>query len=404
MNKCSPEPEYWRRIALQKQGMGKEPFGTGTDGVENAINFLGYIQIDTLNVIERAHHHTLWNRVEDYQSSDLDKLLAQRKIFEHWHHALSNLPIADYRFAIPFMQRIRSGDTPYYKNRDPKLMRSVLERIKCDGPLRLRDFKEETPSVAKKGAWNSRPIKRALEILFLQGDLMVSKREKMERVYDLPGNILPSHIPTKCPTEKEVANYLIETTLRANGFSTLKYILHGKSTASLKKQVQKILDLKVKSGEIDCYETGFMPLVYSQREIAEQISSFPLDRVRFLSPFDNAIINRERAEDLFDFSYRLECYTPAAKRKYGYFCLPILFGDRLVGRVDCKAERKNRVLNLLHIHFEKNIHDQEAFFSALASEVHKFAKFNQCQNVEIHRSSPEEYKGLLMDKLQTEIG
>jgi len=393
-------PDLWRSIALKKQGFGEgEGFGKGIAGVEKAINTLGYIQIDTLNVIERAHHHTLWNRVSEYQPSDLDALLDQRKIFEHWHHALSYLPTDDYRFAIPFMQRIKAGETPYYKKRDPDLMLSILERIKSDGPLKLRDFKEETRSVAIKGAWSSRPLKRALEVLFLQGDLMVSKREKMERVYDLSENILPNHVSTKCPTQREYADYLIDTTLRANGFATLKYILHGKSTAALKQEVREALDLKLHSGEIECHETGSMPAVYALKNISENTSTIAQNNVKILSPFDNAIINRDRAQELFDFSYRLECYTPAAKRQYGYFCLPVLYGNTLVGRVDCKADRKEGVLRLLHVHYEKNIVDQEKFFTAFAQEIQEFAKFNQCENIKIQKSTPEKYKATLKEKI-----
>lgn len=392
--------DLWRSIALQKQGIGENGlFGTGVIGVEKALNTLGYIQIDTLYVIERAHHHTLWNRVENYQLGDLDELVAQRKTFEHWHHALSYLPIDDYHYAIPFMQRIKAGETPYYKNRNHKLMNSIVERIKVDGPLKLRDLKE-TKTFSKKGLWNWRPAKGALDVLFMQGDVMVSGREKMERIYDLPENILPSHISTKCPTPREYAEYLIDTTLRANGFATLKYILHGKSTAALKKQVLDALDFKLRSGEIECHDTDFMPPIYALKNIKEDTSPFPQDNLKILSPFDNAIIHRDRAEELFDFSYRIECYTPAAKRRYGYFCLPILYGNRLVGRVDCKADRKESVFKILHVHYEKSISNQDGFFAALATEIRRFAIFNNCPDINIQKSSPGKYKTLLQEKLQ----
>lgn len=395
--------DSWRNIALQRQGIGESDlFGTGVAGVEKAINTLGYIQIDTLYVIERAHHHNLWNRVKDYQPGNLDELVAQRKTFEHWHHALSYLPIDDYRYAIPFMQRIKSGKTPYYKNRDHKLMDSILERIKVDGPIKLRDLKETTAPI-QKGMWNSRPAKSALEVLFLQGDIMVSGREKMERIYDLPENILPGHISTKCPTLNEYANYLIDTTLRANGFATLKYILHGKSTAALKKQVQDALDLKLHSGTIECHETDYMPPIYALKNIRENTSSIAQGSVKILSPFDNAIIHRDRAEELFDFSYRLECYTPVAKRQYGYFCLPVVFGNTLVGRVDCKADRKEGVFKLLHVHCEKSIHNPEEFFAAFAKEMRRFARFNQCDDIKIQKLSPGKYKTLLKEKLQNTV-
>ena len=392
------EIKFWQNIALQKQGINGSPlFREGTVGAETAIKTLGYIQIDTLNIIERAHHHTLWNRVTNYRPDDLNILMAQRKIFEHWHHALSYLPIDDYRFAIPFMQRIKSRDTPYYKKHDLTLMRSIIERIKSDGPLKLRDLKENKVHITKKGAWNSRPAKRALQVLFLQGDLMVSGREKMERVYDLTENILPSHISTTPPTPIEYATYLIETTLRANGFATLNYILHGKSTAALKQQVQDILDQKMKAGEIACHKTDFMPPVYASKNLTKDNSSSPQGHVKILSPFDNMLINRDRAEQLFEFSYRLECYTPVAKRQYGYFCLPILYGTELVGRIDCKAHRKEGILEILHFHIEKHLENRDTFFTLFVEELYRFAHFNQCENIEIVKSST--HKAELADYL-----
>ncbi|MDV7338637.1 crosslink repair DNA glycosylase YcaQ family protein [Terasakiella sp. A23] len=390
---------FWRNLALNKQGLdGRDAFGTGPDGVETAIKALGYIQIDTLNVIERAHHHTLWNRVSDYKPDHLDQLLGQQKIFEHWHHALSYLPIDDYRFAIPFMERMRAGKTPYYKTRDTKLMTSLIERIKVNGPLRLRDFKEDKAHKQKKNAWNSRPVKRALEVLFLQGDLMVARREKMERVYDLTENVLPSHISTRSPTEAEYADYLIKTTLHANGFASLDYILHGKSTAPLKKEVQRQLDEAVRAGEIEQHDN-----IYALPNILETSLQAKEGNIKILSPFDNAVINRDRAQNLFNFSYRLECYTPQAKRQYGYFCLPILYENQLVGRADCKALRKEGVLNVLSIYFEKKITDPDSFFAALAEELQRSAQFNQCDTIQIEKASPHKFKTVLKKALKANL-
>ncbi|MEM7647038.1 MAG: crosslink repair DNA glycosylase YcaQ family protein, partial [Pseudomonadota bacterium] len=149
-----------------------------------AIEHLGYVQIDTISVIERAHHHVMWTRCPEYQPEDLAQLVQDRKVFEYWSHAASYLPMKDYRFTLPMKKRFRSQENSWFP-KNPQLMKSVLKRIKEEGPLRSIDFKRERASKTN-GWWDWKPTKKALERLFMEGKLEITRREGFQKVYDLP--------------------------------------------------------------------------------------------------------------------------------------------------------------------------------------------------------------------------
>ena len=197
-----------RLIALQHQGLTKvRPFGRGPEATQRVLEHLGYIQIDTLAVVERAHHHTLWTRIPDYQPDYLRQLVQERSAFEYWFHAASYLPMSDYRFVLLQMSAVRRGKAAFCPKAEPKYMRHVLERIRSEGPLKARDFES-----AKKGSgkwWNWKPAKQALERLFFQGDLMITDRVGMEKVYDLTQRVLPDGTNTNEPSLLEFSEYLV---------------------------------------------------------------------------------------------------------------------------------------------------------------------------------------------------
>ncbi|HJW30854.1 MAG TPA: crosslink repair DNA glycosylase YcaQ family protein, partial [Saprospiraceae bacterium] len=183
-----------RRIILAAQGLDKmNPFGSGPKSVVKAVEHLGYVQIDTISVVERAHHHVLWNRIPAYQASWLDQ--AQKKsraVFEYWAHAAAYLPMKDFRFSLPVMHAFKSKKDRWPKSQRTE-MKKVLDRIKAEGPLMSRDFE----STHKGGSWwDWKPAKWALQRLFLEGALMVSHREGFQRIYDLPDRIIPEGIDT----------------------------------------------------------------------------------------------------------------------------------------------------------------------------------------------------------------
>ena len=370
----------WKRLALARQGLtSNQPFGSGLNATREVIFHLGYVQIDTLSVVERAHHHILWNRVPDYEPIHLNTLIQQKQIFEYWYHAASYLPIKDYRYALPHMKSVRTGENRYYRNVDQKLMHEILGRVKTDGELQVRNL--EKKKIRTSGNWwNWGPGRRALDKLFMQGDLMVSKRKGMQKVYDLTERCLPSDIDLSMPTLQEYANYLFETTLRAHGVFTWKQLLHLKTGKPLRDAMRKVLTEKIEAGDITCIDKHGLK-AYVDTQAAEKHYSVT-NLLKILSPFDNVVIHRDRLESLFDFDYRIECYVPEAKRLYGYFCLPIQYKDCIVGRIDCKAHRAEQRFEVLSLHLEKTFKNESAFYSMLLDELQNFANFNQCPDLD----------------------
>ncbi|VAW84581.1 FIG074102: hypothetical protein [hydrothermal vent metagenome] len=381
-------------IALFHQGLTlARPFGQGLQATEGVLERLGYIQIDTLSIVERAHHHTLWTRVPDYQPDYLHQLVRERRVFEYWFHAASYLPICDYRFALPKMSAIKRGESHYYANVDDKYMHHVHDRIRIDGPLKARHFESTTTKNGKW--WNWKPTKRALEKLFMQGDLMITRRDGMEKVYDLTERVLPGDINTSEPSLLEFSEYLLNVSLRANGFTTLKQLTYLRPGKALRKALGTVLQQKIEAGTVmECIIDG-MPPVYAAQNVFEIKINRPAANVRLLSPFDNAIIHRERVQQLFEFDYRLECYTPKEKRQFGYFCLPILYKDSLVGRVDCKAHRKTGNFELIHLHLEAKIVDLDHFITHFTKTVYRFSTFNNCHSICVSNITPKKLASLV---------
>ncbi len=381
-----------RLITLQHQGLTTlRPFGKGIQAAKRVIEQLGYIQIDTLSVVERAHHHTLWTRIPDYQPEYLSELVRERSVFEYWFHAASYLPMEDFRFVLPQMSAIKCGESPYSYNVDNKHLRHVLERIRSEGPLRAREFKSPTRDNSKW--WDWKPAKRALEKLFMQGDLMITGRDGMEKVYDLAERVLPDKINTSEPSLLEFAEYLVNVSLNAYGFITIKQLTHLRTGNSLRRALKNILCQKVEEGSlIECFVEG-MPTVYTTQENLDTKISRPNKNIRILSPFDNVIIHRDKVQQIFGFEYKLECYTPKEKRKFGYFSLPILYKDRLVGRVDCKAHRKTKFFELIHLHLESKEIVLDEFIAEFAKLVNRFAIFNDCNSIQLSNCSPKRLAG-----------
>ena len=371
-----------RRIALQAQGLvGKQPFGRGADGVLKAIRHLGYIQIDTISVVQRAHHHVLWTRVPGYRSALLDKLVANQQVFEYWFHAAAYLPMDDFRFALPRMVAIKSGQKHWFKNTSPALMRDVLARIRAEGPLMARDFSDAASG--KSGWWDWKPTKQALEQLFIQGDLIVVGREGFQKRYDLTERALPEGVDTRFPDYREQAIHLIDTSLRANGFASRKSFTYLRKGSELRNAVAEELAARVDTKTLLALGDSFEGY-YALPDIMETSIPRMGKTVKLLSPFDNSVIQRDRLQNVFDFDYQIECYVPAANRNFGYFCLPVLYGDSFVGRIDCKAHRKESRLNVVSLHMETEPH--EALGSALADALHSFAVFNECESIEFGKA------------------
>lgn len=367
-----------RKIILHAAGLSKRAqFGKGKEAVYKAIEHLGFVQIDTNYIVERAHHHTLAARIPGYKPAWLEELQAEGRIFEFWTFAAGYIPIHDFRFSLPVkasFQSRRKALTPAEVN----LMRKVLDRISREGPLMARDF-ENDRTTKSSGWWDWRPSKVALERLYLDGSLITSRKENFQKVYDLPENILPSDIDISMPTDEEFARHVIKRTLKVLGIASLKEIAFSARYVNhtIKTEIKKLVD----EGEIYTVSIADMKTqqLYMLPEYKKKTITLTGD-IFILSPFDIINVYRRRLRDFFDFDYQVECFVPKAKRKYGYFSLPILIGDTFIARMDSKADRKQRTLIIHNLHFEP-IKLTKPMIAKICDAIDAFAKFNQCENI-----------------------
>ncbi|MBQ0797118.1 crosslink repair DNA glycosylase YcaQ family protein [Zhongshania sp.] len=371
-------------VLLSQQLPASKQTGNASDATLSAIQHLGYIQIDTISAVQRAHHHTLWNRNPRYQTTHLDKLVAEKQVFEYWSHAAAYLPMQDYRFSLPRKQAIANGEQGHWYTPDKHLMKSVRKRIETEGPLMAKDF-EHTGE--KLGEWRSKPAKKALECLYMQGDLMISSRQNFHKVYDLSERVLPKGVNTTPPTQEEYARFLIVSYLRANGLGQAPEIAYLRKNT--KPLISKTLKDMAANNELLQINVGGNHY-YALAESLELLNK-PLARSKLaiLSPFDNLLIQRKRMQMLFDFDYLIECYVPEEKRQYGYFSLPILWDGKLQARMDCKVDRKTSHLHIQHLALDASLKKVDAFTHALYKQLPAFMQFNHCTQLSLHKSTPQ---------------
>lgn len=376
-----------RKIILDAAGLARRAqFGNGIEAVYQVIDHLGFVQLDTNYVVERAHHHVMAARIPDYQTEWLADLCEDGRVFEYFTSDAGYLPMRDFRFSLPvkkaFEMQRKSLTRP-----ETNLMQQILDRVEREGPLMVGDFDDDRLE-ASSGWWDWRPAKVGLERLYLDGHLMISRTKAFQKVYDLPLNLVPQEIDLTMPTDEEYARFVILRTLGALGIAYVKEMAWRARRVKgnlIKKELEKMVQTgEVKKVTVDDLK-GPLYMLPSQ-EINIQLSN----EVFILSPFDILNVFRHRLKDFFDFDYQIECFVPAPKRQYGYFSLPILAGDTFIARMDAKADRKQKVLIIHNIHFEPIVLEQtiiEKFIQALK----EFIRFNQCQDVIFKRSNNEAY-------------
>jgi uncharacterized protein YcaQ len=385
-------------MALESQGLLKgAPFGRGSGATRRAIEQLGYVQIDTISVVARAHDHILHSRVPNYHPDHLTRLQRQGSIFEYWYHAAAYLPISDYRYALPRMQAMAEGSERWIRSRDSRLMEEIKRRVAAEGPLKSRDL--ENPDGGSKGWWNWKPAKAAIEQLFMQGEMMVVARDGFQKTYDLTERVLPAGCDTRMPDDEEMAAYLLRTMLRSHGFVTPKSVTHLRRGKGIRMALQQVIEAGLAESLVPIQLPGG-ELAYADGELLEARAAPASSRATLLSPFDNLVIHRDRVQSVFGFDFQIECYLNEADRRYGYFCLPLVYRDRLVGRVDCKAHRKIGLFELKHLHIEATDGRlDDGFLPALSDAVSRFAVFNGCTAIEVTRTTPGQWQAPLRDAL-----
>jgi uncharacterized protein YcaQ len=333
-----------RRIWIGAQRLDTPaPFGTGAPAVAEAIAHLGYVQIDTINVIERSHHHILFTRIPDYRRADLRQAQSlDRSVFEYWTHALSYVASADFRFFIPDMKLHKREGHRWFANVKPSDTRKVM-RLLREGALTIRDIEDDVLT-EKEHLWASRkPSKRALQLAFYTGAVTVSERNGMLKTYELMGRHFGWDKPPKSATTGEITAYLLDRALRSQGVVSLESVCH--LDAPRKQAVRALIQRRVRHGElvgVALEGAGKQEHWASPEALAEGREASGL--VHILSPFDPLIIQRKRTHLIFDYEHRFEAYVPKPKRKFGYFALPVLVGEDIVAALDLKTDRQNRKL------------------------------------------------------------
>lgn len=371
-----------RRIALHQQ-LYCFADNEGKTGTLDVIKNLSYIQLDTISVIERAHHHTLYNRVIDYHPDMLNDLLANDKtIWEYWAHAASYLPIEDYPFYKIRMQNFPNGswEKKFWELHND-LAKPVLDRIRKDGPLSTKHF-EDTRTEKENQVWgNIKPAKIMLELLMWKGDLIVTARDKFQRVYDLTERVIPHYKEIEIPSVETRAEFMVYRALLAHGIASESEIVKHLQVAP-RQSVSSSIKKLAKSKEIIPVQVEGLKDTYfslAGTDLENILQQQQNTRVWLLSPFDNAVILRNRVKNLFNYDYALECYVTPAKRKFGYWNCPMLWQDNIVGMMDPKADRKTKILTINSIHIDKTVWKQKSFQTAFAKELTRFASFNGCK-------------------------
>jgi uncharacterized protein len=383
-----------RTLMIAAQGLHCRPERSATkDDLLNLIRRMGVLQIDTIHVVARSPYLVLWSRLGDYEPQWLDELLAEGKIFEYWSHEASFLPIEDFPL---YRHKMIDPDCMGWKysrewvTTNRKVLNRLLATVKKQGPVRSADFERKDGKGG--GWWGWKPEKRALEMLFTAGELMVARRHNFQRIYDLRERVLPSWNDSLLPPKEETQRQLVLKAVRALGITTALWVADYFRTN--KKSTAPLPEILAAEGALHRVEVdGWNERAYVHPDnlnLAERaVQGLQPELTTLLSPFDPLVWDRARARDIFGFEYRLECYTPAPKRRYGYFTLPILRRGSLIGRLDPKAHRKEGVFEVKAVHLEPGISITDQLITDIAGALRQCAVWHRTPEVIVRASDPK---------------
>jgi hypothetical protein len=369
-----------RRLWIAAQRLDtKAPFGAGAPAVASAIAHLGYVQIDTINVIERSHHHILYTRIPDYCRADLRQAQsADKSVFEYWTHALSYIASSDFRFFMSDMKLHKREGHRWFTSVKPADTRKVM-RLLREGPLTIRDIEDDVLT-EKEHLWQSRkPSKRALQLAFYTGAATISERNGMLKTYELMGRHFGWDKWPRAASTVEITAYLLDRALRSQGVVSLDSICH--LDAPRKKAVRTLIQRGVRRGElVPVALEGAGKHEHWAAPDALAGAHQPAPLVHILSPFDPLIIQRKRTHLIFDYDHRFEAYVPKAKRKFGYFALPVLVGEDIVAALDLKTDRQAKKLLMQKWNWvgpgkAAKGEAQAALKRRIEEELHRFQRF-----------------------------
>lgn len=394
--------EEAQRIAVAAQALDRLPDTPIKADVAAMVRRLGCVQIDTIHVVARSPYLVLWSRLGSYDPRWLDELLyPDRQVFEYWAHAASILPIEYWPLFRAKMLSHTNGESGWaeWRRNHPDVVQFVLDEIRAKGPLGAADF-AAPPNHQSGGWWDWKPAKTALDVLWTAGELMIERRVNFHRRYELRERLLPAWDDANIPTEDERRRRLAQIALRAMGIATMRQL--ADYFRQRQDGLHNILEALAETGAAERVQVADWPApAYVAQESWQQFTAgLPTPTLTtLLSPFDNLIWDRERTSALWGFDYKIECYVPEPKRRYGYFTLPILRNGSLIGRLDPKAERKAGIFRVKALYFEPGVPLDEAIIHDVAQAIKRCAEWHATPNVVVERSDPAALAALIQAEL-----
>jgi uncharacterized protein len=386
------------------------------------VEDVGGVQLDSINVLERAHYLTVWSRFGPYDRARLDRFVYRRRLlFEYWAHAACLVPAS----ALPWWRRAmldyRSRHTGWsgWLRRNAKVLSAVQDAVRANGPMANADFEGRRPP-GRSGWWSWRPVQHALHHLWMTGAFAVHSRQHFQKRYDLRERSMPDTPGVEAVSAEEFQRWHLERSLHAMGAATeldlARYLTFPRFAPGTRRRALRAM---LEGGEVTEFEVEgvsgrWFALTRDLPALARAgRASLPSVGTTFLAPFDSLLWHRARAARLFGFDYRIEVYTPGPKRVHGYYTLPILHQGHLIGRVDAKTHRAERRLEVRHVHFEpwfagsgaspagRGSVDQDAALAGVAEAIDSLGIFVAADGVSLGRVTPRRLRGPLRRALSS---
>ncbi len=411
MHQKTISPSTARRLAITRQRLAGPRPPADRQGIMELFGDLGCVQIDPIRAVERTQLLVLWSRLGGYDPGNLEDLLyGERRLFEYWAHAASIVMTEDFPIYWRHMRDWASGDRPWAKrarmwmDQNGAMRADVLDKLACNGPLASKDFQDLSNAEWVSTGWtNGQNVRIMLNYLWEQGQILVSHRRGLTKFWNLRERCLPQRTPREDLEWSEVVYRAAQKALRALGVGHLEHI-RNHFTRNNYPGLEEVLDQLEVDGHIIrvqvANEEGPWPgpwyvhaLDLSLLEKLEAGGWQP--RTTLLSPFDNLICDRDRTAQLFGFDFRIEIYVPKAKRQYGYYVLPILHGDRLIGRIDPQMDRKNHTLTIHAVFAEPDVPMNAATGRAVRTAIEELAAFLGAKSIVYEDNVPDGWQAFL---------
>jgi hypothetical protein len=367
-----------RRLWLDANLLSQTPIGALD--LDQIIKALGLVQLDTIRVVSRAHHHILWTRNQNYCEPMLNTHMAEhRRVFEHFTHDASVLPMDFYPYWQRRFRQLEEKVRKWEWHRGmlgPDGRNLIKARIRDEGPLCTKAF--DTKIKGEKKMWQRPPHKLALDYMWYAGELSTSHRENFTKFYDLTERVIPEKLLRQVPSDQDQVDWLCRAALERMSFGTPGDIQRFWEAVSLSEvknwtegKASQLVSVQIEGAD------GTWADTFAHEDIEARLvsASSATSRLRILNPFDPAIRDRKRLLRLFGFDYTVEMFVPAAKRVWGYYVYPLLEGDRFVGRIEVKADRKAGTLNVLNVWWEPKVKAASARLDKLSAELDRMARF-----------------------------